>query len=115
MRRWPSCTISATCSSPRNSSSRGRCCRRWSSRPAAASQPRAQKRQGPAERALEIGGGRGGEAASDLRLGCQTLKENLLRLIGDEREFASLLSGGGGGRGPPLARRKHRCDARGLQ
>ena len=29
------CTISATCSSPRNSSSRGRCCRRWSSRPAA--------------------------------------------------------------------------------
>ena len=30
-----SCTISATCSSPRNSSSRARCCRRWS-RPRAA-------------------------------------------------------------------------------
>ena len=30
-----SCTISATCSSPRNSSNRGRCCRRWSSPPAA--------------------------------------------------------------------------------
>ena len=34
-RRSTSCTISATCSSPRNSSSRGRCCRRWSSPPAA--------------------------------------------------------------------------------
>ena len=30
-----SCMISATCSSPRNSSSRGRCCRRWNSPPAA--------------------------------------------------------------------------------
>ena len=32
-----SCTISATCSSPRNSSNRGRCCRRWNSPPAACS------------------------------------------------------------------------------
>jgi len=32
-----SSTISATCSSPRSSSSRGRCCKRWSSRAAACS------------------------------------------------------------------------------
>jgi hypothetical protein len=34
-RRSTGCTISATCSSPRNSSSRARCCRLWSSQRAA--------------------------------------------------------------------------------
>ncbi len=72
-------------------------------------------RQGYAERAPEIRGRHRGDAASDLHLRCQSLKAKRLWLIWDERESASLLSCGAGSRGPALARRKHRCDARGVQ